>query len=81
MNLDETITMLLRLKKEFEDHQHTGLDSKQIEVTLEVQTALTPVDGATVDATYGTQEQGVIENTRTRVNEIETALRNVGILP
>jgi hypothetical protein len=81
MNLDDAVTLLLRLKKEFEEHQHTGIDSKPIEVTLQLQSSLTAVDGATVDATYGAQEQGVINNTRTRVTEIENALRNVGILP
>ena len=43
------------------------------------QPALTAQDAAVVDATYGSEEQGVIANNRTRIAEIETALQNVGI--
>jgi len=42
--------------------------------------ALTAKDTSTVDATYGTQERDVINNNRTRIGEIETALKNIGIL-
>lgn len=42
--------------------------------------ALTAKDTSTVDATYGTQERDVINNNRTRISEIETALKNIGIL-
>lgn len=45
------------------------------------QTALTAADASTVDGTYGTQEQNVIANNRTRIGEIEARLKNVGILP
>lgn len=43
-------------------------------------TALTAKDGATVDGTYGSEEEGVIKNNRTRIEEIETALKNLGVL-
>jgi hypothetical protein len=42
--------------------------------------ALTAASGSTVGATFTATEQGVVNNTRTRVNEIETALKNLGIL-
>lgn len=43
-------------------------------------TSLTAQDSATVDATYGSEEEGVIKNNRTRISEIETALINLGVL-
>ena len=43
------------------------------------QPALTAEDASVVDGTYGTEEQDVINNTRTRVGELEQALQNVGI--
>lgn len=43
-------------------------------------TALTTADAGTVDGTYGAEEQGVIENLRTRVNELETKLQALGLL-
>lgn len=42
--------------------------------------ALTGIDATTVDATYGTEESGVINNLRTRLNELETKLQNLGLL-
>jgi hypothetical protein len=44
-------------------------------------TALTAASAATVGATYTATEQGVVNNTRTRVNELETKLKALGILP
>lgn len=41
---------------------------------------LTGQDSGTVDATYGTAEANVIDNNRTRIAEIETALQNLGLL-
>lgn len=41
---------------------------------------LTAKDATTVDATYGSEEQGVIGNNRTRIEEIETALQSIGLL-
>lgn len=43
-------------------------------------TALTSADAATVDATYGSEESGVINNIRTRVGEIESKLQALGLL-
>jgi len=42
--------------------------------------ALTAADAAVVDATYGAEESGVISNLRTRVNQLESALRAAGLL-
>jgi hypothetical protein len=41
--------------------------------------ALTAADAATVDGTYGAEEAGVINNLRTRLGEVETALANIGL--
>lgn len=43
-------------------------------------TALTASDATAIDATYGEVEQKVIENTRTRVNELDTKLKALGLL-
>lgn len=43
-------------------------------------TALTAADSSTIDATYGTDEANVITNLRTRVNELETKLRALGLV-
>jgi len=43
-------------------------------------TALTAADASTVDGTYGAEEQAVLGNVRTRVNELETKLRALGLL-
>ena len=40
--------------------------------------ALTAADGATVDGTYGAQEQGVISNIRVRVGELSNIIKNLG---
>lgn len=42
--------------------------------------ALTAKDASTVDATYGAEEVAVIGNNRTRIEEIENALKKAGIL-
>lgn len=41
---------------------------------------LTAKDGGTVDSTYGTAEADVIKNNRTRIEEVETALKNLGLI-
>lgn len=43
-------------------------------------TALTAANASTVDATYGTEEAAVINNLRTRLDELETKLRALGLL-
>jgi hypothetical protein len=42
--------------------------------------APTSADASTVDATYGTEEADVINNIRTRLGEVITALKNVGLM-
>jgi hypothetical protein len=44
-------------------------------------TALTANNASTVTAAYTATEQAVIINNRTRIGEMETALKNLGILP
>lgn len=43
-------------------------------------TALTAEDATVIDATYGTDEENVINNLRTRVGELESKLQALGIL-
>lgn len=78
MDYDELVKRLETLEKAFRDHRHTGRDARR--VSLPDQGVLTPEDTASVNATYDTAEQGVINNTRTRVAEIEAALKGIGIL-
>lgn len=41
--------------------------------------ALTAVDSATVDGTYGSEEQGVLSNVRVRIGELSNIVKNLGI--
>ena len=43
-------------------------------------TAPTAADAASVDATYGAEEAGVINNMRIRIGELEGKLRNLGLI-
>jgi len=43
--------------------------------------ALTAIDSTAIDATYGSTEEGVLNNVRTRLNEIEARLSTLGLLP
>ena len=43
-------------------------------------TALTAADASPVDSTYGAEEAAVIANLRTRLNELETKLKAIGLL-
>lgn len=72
-----------------EAHTHDGVDNPQIEfqdidAVRSKQTALTTEDDATLStgggATLSTNDSDVIDNIRTRVGEIETALQNLGLL-
>lgn len=49
-------------------------------ITLAKGAALTAAKTNTVDETYGTEEAEVINNLRTRVNELETRLKALGLL-
>jgi hypothetical protein len=80
MEYDELVRMVQTLKREFEDHRHTGTDSLPVETTIQSQGSITAVDEATVDGTYGSEESGVINNIRTRQGEIEAALVAIGAL-
>lgn len=42
--------------------------------------ALTAPDASTVDGTYGAEEAAVLANVRTRVNELETKLKALGLI-
>jgi len=42
--------------------------------------SLSSEDGSTVDGTYGTEESNVIDRNRTRIQEIEAALQEYGVL-
>ena len=44
-------------------------------------TALTAADNTAIDATFDATEQAVVENLRTRLNEMETRLTSWGFLP
>lgn len=77
---EELLEAYLELKNRFEEHEHNGIDSKSVAATFQSQGTLTAQDSATVDATYGIEEVGVIGNNRTRIAEIESALQAVGIL-
>ncbi|KKK94323.1 hypothetical protein LCGC14_2684000 [marine sediment metagenome] len=50
------------------------------DAAYEKQAALTTADAVTIDATYDASEQTTMINMRTRINEIETALKAVKIL-
>jgi len=80
MDYKEIEALLLELRQRFEDHHHTGLDSLPVENTLANQGSLTAKSNATVTATYGVDEQAVIVNNRTRIEEIENALIALGVL-
>jgi len=45
------------------------------------QTALAAADNTVIDAVYGATEEAVINNMRTRINELETRLQSYGYLP
>ena len=71
-----------------EDHRHTGTDSAQLRANEALvncpQPALTSADN-TVLSTGGvadlqTSDSVVFENMRTRINEIETVLRAIGLI-
>jgi len=71
-----------------EQHIHSGTDSPQLKANEALvncpQSALTTAS-ATVLSTGGTEDLKtadslVIDNMRTRINELETALRAVGII-
>lgn len=58
-----------------------GSDDKILDTSNNELSALTAKDATTVDATYGTEEAGVIDNNRTRIEELESRLKSIGLLP
>lgn len=44
-------------------------------------TALTGIDANVIDAVYDATEEAVLNNVRTRINELETKLKSLGFLP
>lgn len=63
------------------DLAHTGTKAGFFGTAAVVKpAALTAADAAAVDAVYGAEEAGVIGNLRTRVNELESRLRSLGLL-
>ncbi len=64
-------------------HKHTGTDSEQLyagEALLNCpQEAIAQVSG-TADGTYSANEQTLINDLKTTVNDLLTKLQNVGII-
>jgi len=56
-----------------------SLDS--INTKLAQQTALTAANAGTIDTTWDSTEVAIMGNMRTRINELETRLHNMGVLP
>ena len=81
-SIEQLEAELNALKRAFQEHQHTGLDSKTVDLTdqIEVQGSVTASDDSTVDTTYGTEEAAVLGNVRTRLGEVVSALQSFGIL-
>lgn len=69
------------LQQQFKDHKHTGLDSQLVAFTLENQGSITTENSDTTsDTTYSATEKAVIDNNRDRINDIEDALKALGVL-
>ena len=52
-----------------------------VRVALDTQTALTAASVLTVDATWDADAATVVNNLRTRLNEVEVRLKAIGVLP
>lgn len=64
-------------------HTHNGIDSPQIKgsaIFNAPQSALTASIGGTADATYSSNEQNIINNLITRVDELEAKLQALLLL-
>lgn len=65
-------------------HTHDGTNSDQLDLKKSVynapQTALTSATGTTAGGTYTATEQNLINNHTTRLNELETKLRALGLI-
>lgn len=83
MDFDQLVQAFRKLQNAYNTHRHTGLDSARLrlgDISGSDPSSLTAASTSTIDSTYDATEQGVIENTRLRVNEIEAALKKFGIL-
>lgn len=81
MDFNEVVRRLMKLEDDFKHHKHSGKDSRRLELDqITNQGSLTTKDTSTVDGTYGSEEQAVIDNNRTRIEEIEDALKANNIL-
>ncbi len=65
-------------------HLHNGTDSQKLYLGDAVinapQSALTAGTSSTAGATYTTTEQSIINNLKTRVAELETKFKDLGLL-
>jgi hypothetical protein len=72
---------------EWSDDQAAGNSARHFRtengavIKLYRETALTAADNTAIDAIYDATEQAVLNNVRTRVNEIEARMQNLGFLP
>lgn len=74
--------MAFDLEKEFKNHRHNGADSIQLsfeDIDVVAEPALTGKSGVTPN-TGDAGTDSLISNNRTRIEEIETALQNLGLL-
>lgn len=70
------------------DHRHTGTDSGQLQASEALenapQAALTGADNTALSsgglAILSTSDAAIIDNMRTRINELETKLRAIGLI-
>lgn len=65
------------------NHNHDGVNSVRLaggNIEKAPQSAMTAATAGTAGGTYTSTEQGLINNHTTRINELETKLRNLGFL-
>lgn len=61
--------------------EHTGSNLGFFGVAYTTQpTALTAPNATVIDSTYGADEEGVLNNVRTRINELESKLQALGLI-
>lgn len=66
-----------------ENHNHSGTDSQKLFAGVSLENA--PQDdfgqaSGTADSTYSSNEQTMLNDLVTKVNEIRTVLRNLGLM-
>jgi hypothetical protein len=83
----EELQKLDKLRQDFDQHQHNGFGSIRIKgenLLKSPQDALTAVDNGALSSgglnSLKDTDSQIIANMRTRINELETALRNIGLL-